>query len=302
MTRRIPNTRTLVVFEAAARHGSFARAASELNLTESAVSRQIAALESDLNTELFTRAKKQVVLNNAGQAYVRNIARILSDLESETESLRAHRTGRRVLELAVIPTFASRWLLPRLQGFQSAYPGITLNLSERLQPFRFEGTPFDAALNFSHPSWTDVARTDLFEERLVPVVSPRHFNVKQLSSAEALLALPLLYKGSRPETWLHWFELARHANHGGLQLGMRVDTYWMMIDAACAGLGAGLVPRYYVTTQLQNHELVIPYDLELRGEKRYCLVYPKSKQDLPALTAFRDWLIDMRDRFVTSAY
>src|SRR5690606_16043807 len=110
MRRRIPSTTALAIFEVAARHESFARAADELCLTESAVSRQIASLESFLDIKLFARVKKQVVLNDAGRAYLRHVAKFLVDIEAHTLSLMANKGDHGVLELAVIPTFANRWL------------------------------------------------------------------------------------------------------------------------------------------------------------------------------------------------
>ncbi|SHH66259.1 LysR family transcriptional regulator [Pollutimonas bauzanensis] len=296
MRRKIPSTNTLTIFEAAARHGSFARAASELCLTESAVSRQITSLENYLDIKLFARVKKQVVLNDAGQAYIKNIAKSLADIEAHTLALMANKGDGGVLELAVIPTFANRWLLPRLQDFRRKHPNIMLNLSEKPQPFMFRDTIFDAALHFDHPAWTGVVKVDLFEERLVPVISPNYFDVAQLTSPQALLNMPLLHKSSRPNAWQHWFELAGYAD-GISAPGMHFDMYGMVIEAARAGLGAGLVPRFYVNNEIHRHDLMVPFDLELRHEKRYCLVYPEYKQDSPVVQAFRDWIVVIEKEF-----
>lgn len=296
MRRKIPTTTSLAVFEAAARHGSFARAANELYLTESAVSRQIAALESFLEIKLFTRVKRQVVLNDAGRAYVKNIRKSLTDIEAHTLSLMANKGDDGVLELAVIPTFANRWLLPRLRDFQRAHPNIQVNLSEKPLPFLFQDTHFDAALHFDHSSWTGVVKVDLFEERLVPVVNPNFFDVAALTTPEALLNVPLLHKASRPEAWRHWFELSGIAPTASA-LGPRFDMYGMIIEAARSGLGAGLVPRFYVDNEIHRHDLVIPIPLELWHEKRYCFVYPEHKKDSRIVGLFRDWLLDMRSTF-----
>ena len=183
MKRKIPSTVALALFEAAARHQSFARAADEMCVTESAVSRQISALENYLGVQLFSRVKQHVQLTNAGQDYSRNIAVNLNELEAHTRQLMAHKGVGGVLELAVIPTFANRWLLPRLHEFREAHSDITLNLSERPDPFAFRGTNFDAALHFDHPSWVGVVKVDLFEEEIVPVVSPRHYDIAEIGRA-----------------------------------------------------------------------------------------------------------------------
>lgn len=296
MKRKIPSTTALAIFEAAARHGSFARAATELCLTESAVSRQIAGLESYLDIRLFARVKKQVVLNDAGRAYVKNVSKSLADIEAHTLSLMANKGDDGVLELAVLPTFANRWLIPRLRDFQRRQPNITIHMTEQAKPFLFQDTQFDAALHFEHPSWSDVVKVDLFEERLVPVINPSFFDVASLASPEDLRRIPLLHKASRPEAWRHWFELAGSA-YGASALGMRFDMYGMIIEAARSGLGAGLVPRFYVDNEIHRHDLVLPFDLELRHEKRYCLVYPEHKGDSPIVQAFSDWLLEVKREF-----
>lgn len=296
MRRRIPSTTALAVFEAAARHGSFARAATELCLTESAVSRQIAALEGYLEIKLFARVKKQVVLNDAGRAYIKNISKNLADLEAHTLSLMANKGDDGVLELAVLPTFANRWLLPRLRDFRRKHPNITIHMAEMPQPFLFRETSFDAALHFEHPSWTGVVKVDLFEERLVPVINPHFFDVGGLVSPSDLSEVPLLHKATRPEAWRHWFDLAGYSN-GASVLGMRFDMYGMIIEAARSGLGAGLVPRFYVNNEIHRHDLVVPFELELRHEKRYCFVYPEHKEDSPIVQAFREWLLEVKQEF-----
>ncbi|AOZ02446.1 LysR family transcriptional regulator [Cupriavidus sp. USMAHM13] len=296
MRRKIPSTIALAVFEAAARQGSFARAASEVCLTESAVSRQIASLETYLGVKLFTRVRKQVVLNDAGRLYLKNIARNLSDIEAHTAALMSHKGVGGVLELAVIPTFANRWLLPRLRDFRERHPDIILNLSERPLPFGFDETNFDAALNFDHPSWTNVVKVDLFDEELVPIVSPRYFDALLLAAPADLARMPLLHKATRPEAWKHWFEAAGVADFTPVP-GMHFELYGMVIEAARAGLGAGLVPRVYVQDEIQRNDLIVPFDLSLKHEKRYCLVYPERKKDSELVRVFRDWVVGIESGF-----
>lgn len=296
MKRKIPSTVALSLFESAARHESFARAAAEMFLTESAVSRQIAVLESFLGVKLFSRGKKQVVLTDAGRLYARNIRGNLDEIELHTKSLMQHKGAGGVLELAVIPTFASRWLLPRLHDFMKKHPGITVNLSERAEPFTFRGTNLDAALHFDDPVWDGVEKIHLFEEEVVPVLSPNHFDIAKLKTPSRLAALPLLHKRTRPEAWQRWFEAA-----GSQQVvpppAMSFELYAMVIDAARAGLGVGMVPRFYVQEDVERGTLVVPFDISLKHEKRYCLVYPEHKRDSPLVQAFRHWVIEAAAEF-----
>lgn len=296
MKRKIPSTVALALFEAAARHQSFARAADEMCVTESAVSRQISALESYLGVQLFSREKQHVTLTNAGRDYSSHIATNLNELELHTRSLMEHKGIGGVLELAVIPTFANRWLLPRLHEFCAAHPDITLNLSERPDPFPFRGTNFDAALHFDHPAWTGVVKVDLFDEEVVPVVSPRHYDLSTLRKPDDLLTIPLLNKSTRTEAWQRWFELAGYPDLG-VRTAMRFELYAMVIEAARAGLGAGLVPRFYVQDEIARGDLAIPFDVSLKHEKRYCLVYPEYKQDSTVVKSFRDWVVNVAEDF-----
>jgi LysR family glycine cleavage system transcriptional activator len=288
MKRRIPSTIALSLFESAARHESFARAAAEMYLTESAVSRQIATLEGYLGVKLFSRVRKQVMLTEAGRAYSRNIRPSLDEIELHTTSLIESGGRSDILELAVIPTFASRWLLPRLQTFLAAHPGITVNMTEKLDPFDFRGTNLDMALHFDDPAWVNAATIQLFEEELVPVLSPRYLDASKLSSPETLALLPLLQKRSRPDAWKRWFAAAG-VEEISIHTTMRFDLYAMVIDAAKAGLGVGLVPRFYVQSDIEAGDLVIPFPQTLKHQKRYCVVCPQEKLDLPQVQAFIEW-------------
>ncbi|VTU34437.1 Gcv operon activator [Variovorax sp. PBS-H4] len=296
MKRKIPSTVALCLFEAAARHESFARAAAEVFLTESAVSRQIAVLEQYLGVKLFSRVKKQVILTDAGRLYSRNIRGSLDEIEMHTKSLIESKGAGGVLELAVIPTFASRWLLPRLNDFLAKHPDITVNLSEKADPFSFHGTNFDAALHFDDPVWDSAEKVQLFEEEVVPVLSPQHFELAKFRTAPRLLALPLLHKRTRPEAWQRWFQAAGCSATVSAP-AMRFELYAMVIDAARAGLGVGLVPRFYVQEDIERGVLAIPMDVSLKHEKRYCFVYPEHKRDSPVVQAFSRWVSGMAMEF-----
>ena len=301
MKRKIPSTVALSVFEAAARHESFVRAAAELHLTESAVSRQIATLEDFVGSRLFSREKKQIALTEAGRRYASAIRPSLDELEAQTLSAMGSRDGGGVLELAVIPTFAARWLLPRLPEFRRRFPQITVNISERAEPFAFRGTPFDMALHFDDPSWEGVHKVHLFDEEVVPVVSPVHFDVQSLREAGNFLRVPLLVKRSRPEAWHRWFELAGCT--GAIPApAMRFELYGTVIEAAKSGLGAGLVPRFYVQDDLQGGALAMPLDLAIQHEKRYCLLYPAHRAPSPLVEQFRGWIAAEADRFLQAKH
>ncbi|SDI30285.1 LysR substrate binding domain-containing protein [Paraburkholderia phenazinium] len=175
MRRKIPSNSALLAFEAAARHGSFARAAEELALTEGAISRQIGRLEAFLGVALFERIGNRVRLAPNGTRYALQVRESLDRLERDSLYLMGQPIEGASIEVAAIPTFATRWLIPRLKRFQNKHPNITVHIAERMEPFILAGSGFDAAIHFEHPAWAgsrlgDVLRAcsgqSLFDEHL----------------------------------------------------------------------------------------------------------------------------------------
>ena len=290
MRRRIPGLELLAAFETAARHQSFTRAAEELSLTQSAVCRQIAALEDYLGVRLFNRIKKRVTLSEAGQLYAKQVRESLKRIEHDTLSLMAHRGSGGVVELAVIPTFATRWLIPRLVSFHEENPSITLDLTTRAEPFMFTDTPFDAAIHFGDPIWPGAIIEYLFGEEIVPVCSPSLLKGRVQITPDELSRLPLLHQSARPDAWREWFDVAglSHVNAMG---GARYELFSMLVQAAKVGLGVTLVPRFFVVNEVQSGKLVIPCPQVLRSQRGYYLVYPENKVGSPSLQVFRRWLL-----------
>ncbi len=289
MRRKIPGTELLIAFETAARHQSFTRAAEELSLTQSAVCRQIAALESTLEVQLFNRIKKRVTLSEAGQIYARQVRENLKRIEHDTLSLMAHRGAGGVLELAVIPTFATRWLIPRLGNFHTMHPGITLDLTTRAEPFMFNDTAFDAAIHYGDPVWPGAIADYLFGEDMVPVCSPALLKNGAPIAPEELERLPLLHQSARPDAWREWFAAAGLANVNAMG-GARYELFAMLVEAALAKLGVALVPRFFVLSEIASGDLVVPCATVLHSQRSYYLVYPENKVGSASLQTFCHWL------------
>ena len=300
MRRKIPGTELLIAFETAARHQSFTRAAEELSLTQSAVCRQISALESQLGVQLFNRIKKRVSLSEAGQIYARQVRENLKRVEHDTLSLMAHRGTGGVLELAVIPTFAARWLIPRLGDFHALHPGITLDLTTRAEPFMFKDTPFDAAIHYGDPVWPGAVTDDLFGEDMVPVCSPELLKGKKQIEPDELEQLTLLHQSARPDGWRDWFEVAGLSNVNTMG-GARYELFSMLIVAARAGLGVALVPRFFVVNEIASGELVTPCPNVLHSQRNYYLVYPENKVESAPLQVFCQWLREQAANFRENA-
>ena len=300
MRRRIPSLGALIAFEAAARHESFSRAATELALTEGAISRQIASLEDYLGVLLFHRVKKRLSLTTTGRHYAEKVRADLNRIERNTISAMIQQDVNKVIELAAIPTFSAKWLIPRLAEFQNLHPDITINLSERPQPFLFGDSLFDAAVHFEHPSWAGTVQTPLFDEELVPVCSPTLAGMSTCESADELAGFTLLHKTSREEAWPRWFEAAQARRAIDVMRGPRYDLFSMLIAGALSGVGVALVPRLYVQQELERGQLIIPVDVSICGLKRYCLVYPEHKEMSPSLQLLADFLVERASRHARS--
>lgn len=293
MRRKIPSTAALAAFEAAARHGSFTGAALELSVTQSAVCRQIAGLESFVGVKLFRRGRRGVLLTEAGAAYGRTVRARLEDIERDTLALMASGGGRGALEVGVVPTFATEWLLPRLADFHARHADVTLNLTTRIQPFLFEGSGLDAALHAGGAPWPGSDSLHLMRESLVAVASPQLLDARlpgrQRLNAVDVARLPLLQMATRPQAWREWFE-AQGLHAQGDLAGPRMDLFSMLIAAARCGQGAALVPQLLAEPALRAGGLRVIVPRAHYSDRSYRLIYPQAKAHHPALVALREWL------------
>jgi DNA-binding transcriptional LysR family regulator len=289
MRRKLPSTAALIAFEAAARHESFTQAAEELALTHSAIGRQIAGLEDFLGVRLFSRTKRGVKLTEAGQSYSRQVATRLDSLERDTLSVMERRGGGAGLELAVVPTFATEWLIPRLAGFYRGHAGITVHLDTRTRPFLFDDTDFDAAIHFGDAGWPGTEAVFLMREQLVPVCSPQLIAPRKKLRAQDLAELPLLQQSTRPYAWRQWFASAGVSVASDL-VGPRFELFSMLAQGAMHGLGVALVPPMLIEDELACGRLVVPVAHRYLSENSYFLIYPEHKTESAPLVQFRDWL------------
>lgn len=300
MRRKIPSIEALVAFEAAARHLSFTRSAEELALTQSAVGRQVAGLEEYLGVPLFNRFKKRLILTEAGQSYAKRVRENLERLERDTLATMAHRNSGGILELAVIPTFATRWLIPRLPQFYAQEQDVVVNLTTRAEPFMFNETSFDAAIHFGDSIWPGSVTKFLFGEELITVCSPALLGDKGLPDLHDIARFQLLHLSARPDAWRTWLGQAGLHDVDAMK-GQRYELFSMLAEAARAGLGVALVPGFLVAHELETGLLVRPFELTLRGDKGYYLVYPENRQNMPVLHAFEGWLMSAAKEYVEAS-
>ena len=289
MRRKIPSTAALISFEAAARHESFTKAALELSLTQGAICRQIASLEEFLSVELFRRSRRGVKLTEAGLSYSRRVATQLDAVERDTLSVMGQQ-GANVIELAVVPTFGTQWLLPRLKDFQEQHPEVTVNLTNRTRPFLFADTDFDAAIYFGDADWSGTESHRLMGENPMPVCSPALLGQFMQLSAEQIADLPLLQQTTRPYAWRQWFN-SQNLNIPRDMTGPRYELFSMLAQAAMHDMGIALIPPFLIQRELAEKRLVIANPQALSSIKAYYLMIPDRKVESASLRAFRDWLI-----------
>lgn len=290
----------LAAFDAAARTGSFTAAAKELALTQGAISRQITALEQQISIHLFQRHKQTICLTEAGKVYAKEIQRALSQIRSATLNIMTNPMGG-VLNLATLPMFGSRWLMPRLPDFLAKNPQITINTVSKLSPFDFSLEDIHCAIHFGRESWTDANCCFLMAEKAVPVCSPQFFKAAGLAQADNvcanLLHQPLLHISTRPDAWQQWF--TEHfietenadAQHNANQ-GMHFEQFSIATNAAIAGLGVALLPKFLIESELERGELIVICNQPLSTHNGYYLVTPNDKQAYAPAIAFKTWLAE----------
>ncbi len=286
----------LIAFEAAARHESFTLAARELFLTESAISRQINGLESNLNIRLFVRVKQRVVLTKAGRLYSEQIRASLRAIERDTLAISAHGSGDGSLELAVLPTFSLEWLIPRLPSFYAQYPHIRVNMGVRSNPFSFNEEHFEAAIHHGKPVWPSATSELLFGEEMV-VIAHKDLIRDRIKKPADLLNFPLLYSTTRQESWRQWFKAARLPDDVSPARSVGFEQHSMMIRAAESGLGIALVPEFFVPKSTWKNGVVRAHPLSIPAEDSYYLVYPNNMRHSGPLEAFRTWILDEAKQF-----
>lgn len=287
----LPSVTALTSFEAAVRHGGFSRAGEEIGLTQSAVSRQIAQLEAWLQTPLFDRVGRRVRLNEAGRAYADEMLPALDRIRRATSRM-ATRRSPTALKIATLPSFGMRWLAPRLPHLSALHPQLVVDFAARSQPFDFAQEEFDAAIHFGTPQeWPGATMDFLFREEAVPVCAPEWLGAHPLRQPADLLAAPLLSQSSRRDAWSRWFAAAG-VEAGTLAPGPAFEHFLMLAQAAAAGAGVALIPSFLIRPELDAGTLVIPFARPLSSDQAYYLARPLDASAHPALSQFRDWIVD----------
>lgn len=290
--RFLPSTASLRALEAVDRLGSATAAADELNLTQGAVSRQLQTLEDQLGVRLLLRHGRRLRLTPEAADYAASVREALQKIAQASLRLTVNPSGGS-LDLAILPTFGMRWLVPRLPDFARRHPEVTINLATRLRPFNFASEDFDAAIFFGDGAWPGTAALKLRDEALVAVAAPALLETDAPRMPPDLLRLPLLHIETRPRAWPDWF--AAHGVMAETVTGTVYDQYATITQAALHGLGVALLPDYLAEQDLATGRLVRAWGGPTPLPGGYYLVWPETRARHGALVTFRDWLATQAD-------
>ena len=286
MAQRLPPLPALRPFEAAARLESFSRAADELHLTHGAVSHQVRALEGHLGTQLFHRHGKRVTLTIAGRAFAERVRAALSEIAQAAEQARGGRRENR-LTVSVMPSFASRWLMPRLIRFIEAHPGIEVNIMSSAALANFAADEVDVAIRFGIGPWPPLACEKFLEDEHFPVASPKLIRGRQPKTARALLDFRIIREEG--DYWRQWLA-ASGVDIEAPIAGPSFNDATFAVQAAARGEGVAMARRSLVGEDLEKKVLMQLFPLAVKAAESYWFVCPKELAATPNVAAFRAWV------------
>ena len=284
----LPPTANLQAFEAVARRRSFALAATELHVTASAISHQVARLESQLGVRLLERSAHGVRLSSAGEQYLSRVSGALTAISAATDDVKQGVANS--LYVHSSPSIATLWLMPRLPAFALANPAISLNLSAAHVHSDFALGPADLDIRYGVPRWPDLVVEPLFEERILPLASPAFIRAHRLKRVEQLLVAPLIQSNVNVVQWIDWFG-AFSDKRPPERFTLRFDRAQMAMDAAILGLGVALESATIAGRHLQEGKLrpVFGFEKSVRVKAHFA-VYPARHGKRPPVEAFLSWI------------
>lgn len=291
MIRRIPPLNPLRVFEVVARTKNFTLAAKELYVTQSAVSRQVGALETYLGQELVRRLRHGIELTIAGQSYANQLSPAFQQIAKATEDL-IKTNDDNTLRIRTYTTFAAKWLIPRLGEFQEKHSHIEVKISNGISFVDFDRDKVDIAIQLGSGQWPNARSMFLFEDEIEPVCSPGFMRRNAPSSKfpTSLLRLKLLTSHYRRTDWATWLNATELTNEAIDSLEMSFSTSLLTWQAAVDGLGIAIGQSQMLTHEFESQLLVRPFNHPVRSGLAYYLVWPKHSRASRKVSAFKDWL------------
>lgn len=286
---RLPPLAAIRVFEAAARHLSFTRAAGELGMTQAAVSYQIKQLEDRVGTPLFRRLTRRLELTETGLRLAAPVSDALGRLSDAFATARAEEDT--VLKITTMHTFAANWLVPRLGRFDRVQPHLSVWLDTSVRVVDLVAEAVDIAIRVGLGDWPGLVAERLMPVTVSPMASPALLaSIDGVESPLDLLKLPMFREDD--ESWEAWFAAAGHVVPPGVARGARLDNQQIMGRAAVEGHGVALLNPQFFADDLASGRLVQPFAQLFLSPRHYYLVYPKARQHQPKIQAFRSWILD----------
>ena len=288
----LPSLNALLAFEVAARHSSFTRAAAELGVTQTAISHQVRALENELGTSLFRRSPQRISLTPEGQAWASELSVVFARLRDANQRLRGPRSSTRdVVSVSIIPSFGSRWLVPRLGRFLLEHRDVEVRISasERLVDFSME--PVDLGVRYGSGRYPGLVTTKLADDALVVVAAPA-LAAQRTHWQPADLARETLLQDDFPEAWPRWFKARGRSLPSSARQTQLTDSA-MLVEAALRAQGVALARWSLAADELMLGRLVLlfPRVAPLATGLAYYVVTPRENLRRRAVVAFRDWII-----------
>jgi LysR family glycine cleavage system transcriptional activator len=292
MVRRIPPLNPLRVFEVVARTLNLTAAASELNVTQSAVSRQIATLETYLGVDLLRRERHGVNLTRAGSHYAAQVLPAFEQIAAATEDL-VKGTGERTLRVRTYTTFAAKWLIPRLAEFHRLHPSIEVKITNAVPEVDFDRDNADVAVQFGKGHWPQTQSVFLFPDEIEPVCAPSYLkkHAPNAKYPESLLRHPLLISHYRRTDWDDWLAATALTGAASEAVKTTFGTSVLTWQAAIDGLGMAIGQNRLLVSEFEKGLLVKPFAKPVQRNQGYYLVWPKRARDSLKVSSFRDWLI-----------
>lgn len=294
MRRSLPPLNSLRAFEVAARHMSISQAASELRVTPAAISHQIRLLEDHVGLPLFVRNGRGLALTDAGAAGLRDLREGFARLSAAMDAIDSLGEAG-VLSVSVAPSFASKWLLPRLEIFQAAHPEIDVHVSASMQLSDFMKDGIDVAIRYGAGRYADLSVELLLNESVVPVCSPEYLMQHGPFYLPSDLTEATLLHDDSPDNdpscpnWEMWLNAAG-APHIDSARGPRFNQSSLVIEAAALGRGVALAKTALAARDLRQGRLVQPFSSAVKVDFAYYMVAPRAKLNLPKVSFFIDWL------------
>jgi LysR family glycine cleavage system transcriptional activator len=288
MMRKLPPLNAVRAFEVAARHVSFTKAATELNVTHGAVSRQVALLEEWLGTPLFHRSSSQLALTEAGRDYLPEVSAVFDRL-AVASTYMMQQASPTALRVNAPPTFVMRWLIPRISVFQRQHPNVEIRLTTSLAPVNFQENMYDVAIRGSQAPLKDCDSLPFMGEIIAPVCHSDLRETLPLAKPQDLQAHALVAYATEPYGWAEWLETA---GVPGLRPAatLNFEQMYFALQAASEGLGIALVPLFLVIDDIVAGRLCTPFGPLAVKRRTYYANYARQSKSNPVIDSFCEWL------------